>query len=166
MKINAEFLNQAQTYWRGLAPRERLMLSVGGVLLGIVLLYSLLWAPLQRDLNRLRAEVPRGQQQLQWMRSQAGRVQQLRAAAPAVAQGGSLMSFVEQSSKAYNIRANIQPEGQNAVRVGVDGVGFNSLAEWLANLQKQGGVRIENATLEPQPTSGVVNARLLLRAGS
>jgi general secretion pathway protein M len=164
-----EFYQRALAYWRGLAPRERLLLGAGGALAAILLLYALLWTPLQRDLDRLRANLPHEYEQLQWMRAQAGRIKVLRASPPVVPSGG-LLSFVEQSAQAYSIRPNIkrvEPQGQNAVSLAIDGVAFNSLIEWLANLQKQGGVRIENASLEPQPTPGVVNARLLLRgAGS
>ncbi len=164
-----EFYQRALGYWRGLGPRERLLVGTGGALVAILLLYALLWTPLQRDLDRLRANLPREYEQLQWMRAQAARIKVLRAVPPVVPSGG-LLSFVEQSAQAYSIRPNIkriEPQGPNTVSLAIDGVAFNSLVEWLANLQKQGGVRIENASLEPQPTPGVVNARLLLRgAGS
>ena len=165
--MNTQVFDRALTYWRGLAPRERMIAGIGGVLAAIFLLYALLWVPLQSDLKRLRVDVPREQEQLQWMRTQSARIKQLRAAAPTTLQGGGLLSFVEQSAQAFNIRQSIKrvdPEGPNGVRLAVDGVAFNSLLEWLANLQKQGGVRIDNASLEPQATPGVVNARLVLRA--
>lgn len=167
MKVDTAFYYRGLNYWRGLAPRERLVVGVGGALVALLLFYALLWAPLQGDLARLRTNVPREEQQLQWMRAQVSRVKQLRAAAPSMVQGQGLLSFVEQSAQAYNIRTNIkrvEPEGSNAVRLSIDGVAFNSLIEWLANLQKQGGLRIENADLDPLPTPGTVNARLRLRA--
>lgn len=155
------------TLWRGLAPRERAILAGGGLLAAVLLGYGLLWAPLQHDLGRLRTEVPREYEQLQWMRAQAGRLNILRRAAPAITRRDGILSFVEQSAQAYKIRQFIKrldPDGSSSVRLAIDGVPFNNLAEWLANLQKQGGVRIENASLEPQPAAGTVNARLLLRA--
>lgn len=161
-----ELYQNALTYWRGLAARERMVLALGGAAAALLLLYGLVWAPLQRDLARLRAAVPQEQQQLQWMRAQAGRIQQLRASASAAVPGGGLLSFVEQSAQAYNIRNNVrrmEPQGSNAVNLAIDGVPFNSLLDWLANLQKQGGVRIENASLEPAASPGLVNARMLLR---
>lgn len=166
MKLNSVYLDRALAYWSSLAPRERVMLGGGGILAAVLLFYGLLWAPLRSDINRLRVDVPREQQQLQWMRAQAGRIQQLRASAPTTMPGGGLLSFVEQSAQTQGIRTNIkriEPEGPNAVRLAIDGVGFNSLVEWLANLQKQGGVRVDNAQFEPLPTPGLANARLLLR---
>ena len=166
----SELYGQVLNYWRGLGARERLVLVTGALVAMLLLLYALLWAPLQRDLVRLRAEVPKQHEQLRWMQAQSGRVRQLRATTTATVPRNGLLSFVEQSAQSYNIREKIRrvdPEGSNAVRLAIDDVAFNSLLEWLANLQKQGGVRIDNASLEPSAGPGLVNARLLLRvAGS
>lgn len=162
----ADWRQQAQTWWRGLQARERTLVAAGGAAAALLLFFFLLWVPLHRDLDRLRVEVPKASEQLATMRVQAMRVKQLRGNAPAQTKGGGLLSFVEQSATTFNIRQHIKqvaPEGNNAVRLVVDGVPFNTLVTWLANLHKQGGIRIDNATLEPQPTAGLVNARLLLR---
>ena len=160
---------RALGFWRGLAARERMVLAFGIGAAMLLLLYGLAWAPLQRDLARLRTAVPEAQQQLAWMRAQAPRVRELRAASPSRIPGGGLLSFVEQSAQEHDIREHIRrvdPEGTDAVRLAVDEVGFNSLVQWLASLESRGGVRIETASLEPLSSPGLVNARLLLRAGS
>lgn len=165
--MNGAVYDRALTFWRGLAARERAVLAVGAALAVALLFYALLWAPLQRDLARLRADVPEAQQRLQWMRAQESRVRQLRTDAPDAVPGEGLLSFVEQSAQAHEIREHIRrvdPEGSNAVRLAIDEVAFNSLLQWLANLQQRGGVRIVNASLEPLSSPGLVNARLLLRA--
>lgn len=152
--------------WRGLQPRERLLVAGAGVFILAVLVYALAWAPLQKDLERLRAAVPKEHEQLAWMRAQAAQAQRMRSAAPAAKASGGLLSFIEQSAQAYGVKAGlkrVEPDGANGARVAFDGVPFNSLVGWLANLQKQGAVRVESATVEPQPASGVVNARLVLR---
>lgn len=162
-----EIYQRVLIYWRGLAPRERVLVAGGGALAIVLLCYGLLWAPLRNELTLLRTEVPKKYEELQWMRSQTARLKVLRSATPAATQSGSLLSFVEQSAQAYNISQFIRRndlQGANDVQVAIDGAQFNSVVEWLANLQKQGGVRIETASLEPQPTSGIVNARFLLRA--
>lgn len=164
--MNTELLQRGQVWWRALQPRERLLIGAATATITLLLLYFVLWAPLNRDLARLRVETPKAAEQLAWMRSQAGRVKQLRAGAPSQVKGGGLLSYVEQSATTFDVKPHIkrlEPEGNNAVRLVVDGVAFNTLVTWLANLHKQGGIRIDNATLEAQATPGVVNARLLLR---
>lgn len=165
MKVSGEYYERALGYWRGLGARERIVLGIGGALAVVLLFFMLVWWPLQSDLNRLRAEVPTEQQKVQWMQAQAGRINQLRAANPSAVPSGGLASFVEQSARTNGIRALIKPEGSSAVQLALDGIAFNSLLEWLTNLQKQGGVRIESANLEPTPSSGIVNARVMLRVG-
>lgn len=162
-----EVYNRILVYWRGLAARERVILLGGGILAVLLLAYGLLWLPLQRELRLLQVEVPKEYEQLQWMRAQTGRLKILRSAAPSALQKNGILSFVERSAQAYNIRQfikRIDPDGANSARLAVDGAPFNKLVEWLDNLQKQGGVRIESASLEPQSTAGIVNARLQLRA--
>jgi len=161
-----ELYQRVLNYWRGLGARERAVLAAGGIVATVLLAYGLVWAPLQRNLNELRASVPKEYEQLQWMRAQAARVKILRSSAPAM-QSNGILSFVEQSAQSYNIRPYIKRNelvGTNSARLAIDEVPFNSLVEWLANLQKQGGVRIENADFESLPAPGLVNARLLLRA--
>jgi len=165
--MNNAHIDRALGVWRGLQPRERMFVAVGAAAVGALLLYFLLWAPLQRDLARLRVDTPRAAEQVQWMRAQMGRVRQLRGAVPAQSTAGGVLSFIEQSAAAYNVKQNIkrlEPEGTNGARVLLDGVSFNDLVSWLANLQKQGSVRVDNATLQAQPTPGIVNAHLSLRA--
>lgn len=167
--MNNEWLQRGSVWWRGLQPRERTLVGGGAIVLLVMLFYLLLWAPLHRELARLRTDVPKAAEQLSWMRAQAGRVNQLRATAPTQLKGGGLLSFVEQSATTFNLKQNIkrvEPDGNNAVRLVVDGVSFNNLVSWLGNLHKQGGVRVDNATFEGQAAPGTVNARLLLRAGT
>lgn len=152
--------------WRGLQPRERLLVGGAGAFLLVVLVYTLAWSPLQKNLQQLRAAVPKEHEQLVWMRAQAAQTQRLRSASPAAKASGGLLSFIEQSAQAYGVKAGlkrVEPDGANGARVALDAVPFNSLVGWLANLQKQGAVRVENATVEPLPSSGLVNARLVLR---
>ncbi len=160
-------IEPALALWRGLQPRERLLVGGAVVFILAVLVYTLLWAPLQRNLEHLRAAVPKEHEQLVWMRTQVSQAQRLRGGAPSSGTAtGGLLSFIEQSAQAYGVKAGlkrVEPDGANGARVALDGVSFNSLVGWLANLQKQGSVRVENATVEPQPASGIVNARLVLR---
>jgi general secretion pathway protein M len=156
-------------YWRNLSARERMLVGGGGAVLGVLLFYGAIWAPIQANLTTLRKQVPQEHQQVQWMRAQVERVKKLQASAPAATQSGGLLSFVERSAQSLDLQKyvkRVEPEGQSAVRLVIDGIPFNDLINWLATLQKQGGMRVDNASIEPLPTAGTVNARLLLRTGS
>lgn len=152
---------------RNLPQRERWLLIGGGAGL-LLVLYLSLWLPMQRELSRLRASVPQEKVQLAQMRVQAMEINQLRASGRVPQAGGNLLVNLEQSATANGIRSRIirmEPEGTGGARLSLEGVHFNALIGWLANLQNQGGVRIEKATFEAQPAAGAVNARLVLRSG-
>lgn len=150
---------------RGLPPRDRWLLIGGGLGL-LLILYLSLWLPMQRELSRLRTSVPQEKIQLAQMRVQAMEISQLRASGRVPIAGGNLLVNLEQSATANGIRSRIirmEPEGAGGARLSLEGVHFNALISWLASLQSQGGVRIEKAMFDAQPTAGTVNARLVLR---
>lgn len=160
-----EFLQPAFAAWDGLSAHERRLVTALAVVIGAFLLYLILWAPMQRELTRLRASVPQDRAKLIVMRAQAAQAQQLRAKQPAATRTGGLLSTIEQSAGTRGLRqsvARIEPEGQTGARVFFDEVSFNELAAWLADLQAQ-GIRVESATVQRRPAAGIVNARVLLR---
>lgn len=164
--MNLAFLAPYRTWWEGLMPRERQILAVGGVVLLFFVFYLLIWAPMQRDLTRLRASVPEDRSKVALMRAQSAQAQQLRARLPTATQRGNLLSMLEQSASARGLRQSInrmEPEGANGARLILDEVSFNALLSWIADLQGQ-GIRVENATIQKRPTAGLVQARVLLRA--
>jgi general secretion pathway protein M len=153
------------TRLRNLTPRERLI-YLGGAAAVLLILYLSLWLPVQRELSRLRTTVPQEKTQLAQMQVQAMEVNQLRASGRLPVAGGNLLARLEQSATANGIRSRItrmEPDGSNGARLSLDGVDFNAVIGWLSTLQTQGGVRVEKATFETQPTAGTVNAHLTLR---
>ncbi len=151
---------------RNLPQRERWMV-IGGAIGLLLVLYLSLWLPMQRELSRLRTSVPQEKVQLAQMRVQAMEISQLRASGRVPQAGGNLLANLEQSATANGVRGHItrmEPDGNNGARLSLEGVHFNALIGWLANLQNQGGVRIEKASFESQTAAGTVNARLTLRS--
>lgn len=159
------FLNIIQGHWRGLQPRERMVLTGGGIAL-LVMLYFIILLPMQNELADLRKAVPKEKAQLALMRVQAKQVTRLRASGKPAVTSGNLLSRVEQSATVRGLRQNItrmEPDSDNGARVSLDSVSFDSLASWIDDLQKQAGVHVEKASFETQPEPGMVNARLTLR---
>jgi general secretion pathway protein M len=164
--IKSALRNLSLERLRALPPREQL-LYFGGAAALLLILYLSLWLPVQHELARLRTDVPREKVQYAQMQVQAMEVNQLRASGRRPLSGGNLLANLEQSATANGLRGRIsrmEPDGSNGARLALDGVDFNALISWLADLQSQGGVRVEKATFEAQSTAaGAVNARLVLR---
>jgi general secretion pathway protein M len=156
-------INELKGRWGALPERTRQLASIGVVLITIVFAYSALWRPLQKDLTRLRTDVPRETQQLDWMRAQAPAAKAMRG--KLAASTGPLVPTLEQSATSSGVRTftKVEAEGNNGARITLEQVPFNSLLTWVSELQAGQGLTIEDATIEAQAAPGVVNAKLRLR---
>ncbi|RMD78270.1 MAG: type II secretion system protein M [Gammaproteobacteria bacterium] len=160
------WLEAWQAWWRGLAPRERLAVGLGGAAAALLLLYGLAWAPLQDRLAELRRRVAAQEEELAWMRQAAAEARRLRAAAPRAAAKGSLLALVDRTARAAGLGAalaRVQPEGEGRVRVRLQDAPFDALARWLGELAAA-GLQVEELAVEREARGrpGRVQARLRL----
>jgi len=153
--------------WRALPAQQRRLATLGGAVLAVLLLYSLLWSPMQSELARLRESAPQARAKLVTMQAQAQEVAELRVSSQAMAnRGGNLLATLEQLATARGLRQNItrmEPEGAHGAQVTLEAAHFNTLLTLLHELQTQNGVRVDSASIETHATAGHVNARLTLR---
>ncbi len=153
--------------WRALPAQQRRLAAIGGSVLAVVLLYSLLWSPMQNELARLRDSAPQERNKLAVMQAQAQEVEQLRASGKTMAgRGGNILATLEQLATARGLRQNItrmEPEGTHGAQVTLEAAPFNGLLTLLHELQTQNGVRVDHASIEVHANPGHVNARLTLR---
>jgi general secretion pathway protein M len=141
-------------YWYSLAARERQMIGFGLIAVVAIVLWAILWEPLQQRLSELRDEVPQKQATLAWMQSQSSYVQQLKAQAQTRAQQPTdatpLVTVIEQTAADVNIRnviRRIEPEDNNSVKVWLTEAYFDPWIQW-AEVLKQRGVQVAQATVD------------------
>lgn len=164
--MNNALLNRARDLWGALAPRERQLATTAAALLGLVLLYLLLWAPLRHEVTRLRSGVPDARAQLARMRAQAATIPALRGRNAVPPPPGMLVSVVEQSASGRGLRKQItrlEPDGGNGLQITAESVSFNGLIEWLADLRDNNGLIVDNLSIDAAGASGTVNARIHAR---
>jgi len=163
-----EWMNSIRTYLDGLNPRERYMLIGGSIVLLIFLLYQLIWAPIADGVTAMQNKVNRQQQDLLWMQQAAEEVKQLRGGnRHRPRRSGSLLGSIERTarnSKLGDSIRKVQPEGQNGVRMWLDGAAFDDVLTWLDGLQYKQGIMVSNISIERLSEQGRVNVRLLLEA--
>lgn len=160
-------ITQLQEWFRGLAPRERLLVSVGGVVVAITILYLGIWEPLNKAHSKREADLAAAQVLAQRLEVIAATVQGSRAGggAPVIDSGASLLSAVDQASKGGTLGkplSRIQPEGDSEVKVWIDGVNFEALIRWISELEGRYGISIRTADIDKDTLPGQVNARLSL----
>mgnify|MGYP001184118696 FL=1 len=137
-----------KAWWAGLAPRERRILVLGAVALGLILAWVAVWEPLLQGRSALRSDVARLSAEAVWMEQVADDVRRrarLEQRAPALpGAGGSVLTLIEVSANAAGLRSaltRVQPEGEGA-RLIMDAVGFDALMGWLAELELRQGLRV------------------------
>lgn len=152
----------------GLEPRERLLVGGGAVLLALLLLYLLIWAPIAARYTGLQDSVAGQQETLAWMQQASAQIRALQGSATGNSARGlggrSLLAVVDQSARAGglgNAIKRIEPDGAKAVKVWLEGVAFDPMIVWLGQLAKSYRIEPTIITLEPVG-GGRVNARLTL----
>lgn len=154
----------------GLEPRERRLVLIGALVLGLLLVYALLVSPLLSAYQDRARQVEQQRAGLVWMHQAAARIQALQGSGGAQGAGlgeRSLLAVVDGSAREAglgNALNRVRPDGALAVRVWFEGVSFDDLVEWLGRLDREFQVQVKLITLERQPEPGRVHAQLTLEA--
>ena len=151
----SEIVSSIKKQWFSLQPRERLVLTIGALLVSFILFYALILKPWHRALDNMTASLPKMRENLVWMRTQSealktGTIERTSTNY----QGGdqSLLSILEQTAKRAGVQKSIQQlvpgsEGSQ-VRVVMGDAEFNKWLAWIDVLYKQYGVDIEQVATE------------------
>ena len=154
-------------WFDNLSERERNLVYAAAALVGVALVYLVLVLPFQTSGKRMASRVQQKTADLAWM--QASAPQAMAAAGVAKAGGGeSLVVLVDRTAREAGLGAALRdqsPDGNNGLRLQIEGAPFDTLVTWLASLQQQHGVSIESATIGAA-APGFVNAMLSLKHAS
>lgn len=154
----------------GLEPRERMLVIAGAALLLLFLLFVLVWLPLRTGYVSLRDSVAEQRDTAVWMQRSAQQLARLKQSSGAAGNGlggRSLLAVTDSTARAGGLGAElkrVEPEGQDSVRVWLEGASFDVLVKWLITLSTTHGIHVDTATVERNESPGRVDARLTLQA--
>ena len=154
-------------WFEQLSQRERWVLIGGAVFVALLLLYLLVLEPVARARDSTATRLGASQRLFSSLQHIAAEASVARAAgtrAPSAA-GGSLLSVVDRSSREAGIRQQVTrltPEGQDRVRLWFEQVSFDRMIGWLAGLQQQDGVQVEQLSAAPQGNAGYARVSVTL----
>ncbi len=155
-------------WFEELSSREQSILLFGGLALIIMLVYSLIWAPLNEETQRLHQDVERQQADLLWMEQNAKQFKSSGGPGLSVASSESLLSIVDRSAKSAQLGGSIkriQPDKDGSVRIWLEDVKFEKMLVWMSKLSSEYGVVLDDSNIEKQQTPALVDARLTLKKG-
>jgi general secretion pathway protein M len=150
-----------------LQPRERIIVIGGAVLVLVVAVYVFGLAPLYAAVNAQAKRVDQKEGDLAWMRSVAGEVAMLSASAPSRPgpSNESLVVLIDRAARECGLGSSLTgqtPNGENGIRVRLEGAEFDKIMLCLGTLQQVHAVDVESATIDRTGKPGLVNANLVL----
>jgi general secretion pathway protein M len=148
-------------WWRGLAARERTVLTAGGVLIILALLWWVAIQPAWRMLAQAPAEHERLDVQLQQMQREAAEAQQLRALPPLPTDQAGLA--LRAATERLGDKGRLTLQGDRATVV-LSGVPTAALRDWLSEARAGARARPVEANLTRGPNGFTGNVILSLGA--
>lgn len=161
---------QINQYWFALDPRERSLLKVLGLFLSLVLVYLLIWSPIQQSKIEAQQKLQAAQQEWQWLNQQIPAVEQSLANRSTVKQANlsnqnALMSLLQGSLRQQNLFKDIKTlKGvSQGGKVSFEKVNATRIFRWLAQLEQQGlsAYKLNMNWLEPGMVAADIEFRIV-----
>ncbi|BBU28834.1 general secretory pathway protein GspM [Burkholderia sp. THE68] len=156
--MKAEIGRSLSEFWEARTPREKTLLMWGGLALGLVLVYLVLWAPAYEGRARLRDSLPTMQRQLATMTAQANDARSLAPATEGVMPtGGALRDALAKSLADNGMQpTQVQVIGA-AVQIQLKNASFPNWTMWLDDARKQFKVQVSEAHVTALKPDGQVD---------
>ncbi len=156
------------SWWNARNPREKILLALGGIVLIALMYYSLVMAPLNSSVTKMQQRIENELLLGSWLVGVTPEVQSLQRSngKAAAKKGGSLLSVVDQTSKAAGLGkavTRLQPEGEDEVRAWLEAAPFNETLRWLRTLESSYGVEITELSFNRNNEAGLIKARLIFK---
>jgi general secretion pathway protein M len=149
-------------WFNGLSERERMLVLAAAAVTLVVLFYFLIWSPLQTGIKTQRLALENDQKLLVWVQEQSARAQLLKRTGQIKRFNGSLTQLINQTTRAANISVSrMQPQDEE-LQVWIDRVPFNTLMQWLNELEQQGVIILQSDFSETNEEGFVQVRRLQL----
>lgn len=163
-KINAVRANAA-AWWSVRTEQEQRMLSIGGAVVALGLVWGVLIDPALSGRAELQVRLPKDNQQLAEMQALAGEATQLAAQPVAQPQPLSKDGVAARLQAAGLSTQNLAVTG-DYIKVEFKGVPFAGLVSWLDAIRREQRVTVQEGSVTQQGAAGQVDASLTLRQES
>lgn len=166
-------MDEIKQYWQQLAARERIMLGIAGIVVGIMFLYLVILEPIMNDAKRLQTQLSEQQRLLSWMEDAAREAKSLSARGGKKIQvgagGQSLLGIIDRTAKAGNLgdaMKRVEPDGSSSVRVWLERASFDDTVRWLEKLERDYSLDIDSVVIDKEDSPGRVNVRLVFKGAT
>ncbi len=156
-------------WWSNLQSREQNFVMIAVMVIGLFLIYLMIWSPLTQARDNKRQQVENNKELLSWMMEKSAEVKQLKLTNPNLLKSDSkrsLIAIVDSLANRLGLRTairQIQPDGPHAATIYIDEINFDALTTMLGQLDKNSDVKVKEADISKLEASGIVKARIFLK---
>lgn len=156
-------------WWSNLQSREQNFVMIAAMVIGLFLIYLMIWSPLTQARDNKRQQVENNKELLSWMMEKSAEVKQLKLTNPNLLKSDSkrsLIAIVDSLANRLGLRTairQIQPDGPHAATIYIDEINFDALTTMLGQLDKNSDVKVKEADISKLEASGIVKARIFLK---
>ncbi len=147
-----------KAYWFNLSERDRLVLSIGSIVVVMYLFYLLIYAPLTGAVETQSKVWIEKQETLAWMKRQTRVKPQSKQADRNLL---SLFSTQLKQTSFSQFPYQLQQSGPDHVQLSFDNVPYVEFLAWLRKLNQQYTMSISELTVVRTPMSGVVKMNVV-----
>lgn len=148
-------------WWGELERRERLLISAAVGLLVVSIGYFIIWEPMTTQAENMDADIATTEALFQRLSAmspgQATRQTQI------TGRDQSLLSLLDKTAKSSGLGdavKRIQPDGEQAARLWMEGADFSKTLRWLKQLKDRYGIEVADAVINREDAPGQVRARI------
>ena len=159
-----------KAWFFSLTQRERTMVEIAAALTMVFLLYVLVFEPITNNYERNKNNLATAVETLEWMRSASQEVAKLRGGNSSAVKPQDkkfILGVVDRSVRKAglaNVMKRVQPEGDLGVRVWFENAAFDDLMVWIATMESEHNLRVNEINIEETESTGLVNVRLFLNS--
>ena len=159
-----------KNWWGNLLDRERQMLTIGGIVVGVLFIYGVIWSPLSDAVQDHKTAVTTQEKLLRYMQQTSSTIAALKAEGIQVsaASNADLLSLAESTLSQQQLSSylkQVQQPAQNQIVFTFENVPFDKLMQWLQTLAITHGVRVTQLSAERLPMIGTANVKMTLMVG-
>lgn len=148
-----------RSWFLQLNQREQLSVLVLGLVIGLYLLYMLLWSPLDGARDRLAQQNEGVATSLQRVDAMVSEITRLRESGARPGARRNLTSLVNQSTSALGLPVSrLQPNSRGEIQVRLENAAFDDLLAWLYQMEYREGLLVREVSVTQAGSVGRVNA--------
>lgn len=152
-------------WYAGREASEQRVIAGLALAVALTVLWLGVWKPVSDWRTTAHNRYQNAQAELDWVRANESRARALAESGGGRAAGARpLLQIITRSAQTQGIQVNrLQPEGNGAIAVSIQGQPFNELLRWLHSLEENNGVAVQRLAVDAGDQPGMVNAQIRLQ---